>query len=190
MKHGIAGWPLALFLALFLGLLSAGGALAAAAVQQEIRAQVRLEGHVFGGMAYYLAVRLPGSEVCLRALTPGAPMPEGAENGQITKTTSAIATGMDKSDLLSFGAMRFTAAGEYRYAVEQKAGPYAFLSYDTAAHPVLVTVEERSGRLAASVLYGDAPGEDVSTIHNRCLAGDLRLACDAPRLPEDRTYSV
>jgi len=70
------------------------------------------------------------------------------ENGSI------IATGTNRADgAITFGAIGFTAPGDYSYTVSEISGGTSGITYDNTLHRVNVTVAESSGTLTATPSY-------------------------------------
>ena len=75
-------------------------------------------------------------EFTLEALN-GAPMPEGAVNGKISKNAT-------KDNLTAvFGTIKYTEAGTYSYTITETDDGVDGITYDTAAHSVEVTVVDK-----------------------------------------------
>ncbi|MDO4891302.1 MAG: FctA domain-containing protein, partial [Coriobacteriaceae bacterium] len=104
----------------------------------------------------------------LRAVTEGAPMPEG-------DTATAKAGGTAR-----FGNITFDKVGEYLYSITEVAGETLGMTYDVKPHYALVTVDEVDGKLVADVTYGktqDTADKDASlTVTNKFNAvADLQV---------------
>ena len=90
----------------------------------------------------------------LKAVTPGAPMPAN---------TTAVAT--ESEPLASFGEITYEKAGIYKYTITEVNDGKDGVTYDTAAHEVIVTVSKDpvTNALSAEVAYD---GEESLTITN------------------------
>ena len=80
----------------------------------------------------------------------GAPMPEGAQDGVLTKSVGKPDKG-DTADF-GFGDITFTKAGTYEYTVKETKGDMPGVSYDGHSAKVTVTVADNGkGQLEADV---------------------------------------
>ena len=79
----------------------------------------------------------------------------------VDKDGKVVATAKNGADgKVEFPEVKLTAAGEYRYAVREKAGSKRGVTYDTAAHDLTVTAADNGdGKLECTVSYdgGSAP---------------------------------
>ncbi len=104
----------------------------------------------------------------LKAVTEGAPMPEGATDGKIT------ATATEGSTTASFGTITYEKAGTYEYTIIEENGGADGVTYDTTAHKVVVTVtkDKTTNALSTTVTYD---GEKSLTITNTYAATNASL---------------
>ena len=97
----------------------------------------------------------------LKAITKNAPMPEGAEGDELTKTATKANT------IADFGKITYEKVGVYEYTITEKNDGIDGVSYDTTPHKVTVTVTKANNatnKLSAEVKYDD--NKDSLTITN------------------------
>ncbi len=83
----------------------------------------------------------------------GAPMPEGAKDGKLTKTAT------EDAKTAVFGEIEYEQAGTYKYTITEQNGGADGVTYDTTAHEVVVTVtkaDDATNALTAEVKYDGA----------------------------------
>ncbi len=96
----------------------------------------------------------------MKAITDGAPMPEGSEGG--VKTTQITGTGSDE-----FGVVTYTEAGEWVYEITEVDGGVKNYTYDTTVYTLTVSVEEvADGSQAKLVKTETITGGDSITFTN------------------------
>lgn len=119
------------------------------------------------------------AKVALRAskLLDGAPAAAGAfsfelvgEDGSVIETVSNEAGGV-----IQFSAIEYTAVGEHTYTIREVAGTSDIIDYDDTTHTVkvVITKDETSGGLMASLTYDDAAA--IPTFVNTTLPGGFRF---------------
>jgi pilin isopeptide linkage protein len=96
----------------------------------------------------------------MKAITDGAPMPEGSEGG--VKTIQITGTGSDE-----FGVVTYTEAGEWVYEITEVDGGVKNYTYDTTVYTLTVSVEEvADGSQAKLVKTETITGGDSITFTN------------------------
>ena len=66
---------------------------------------------------------------------------------------------------VTFPAIGYTKAGEYKYTVAEQKGDLSHVTYDATVHHAVVTVVDNAGKLEASVTYDDGK-TDAPTFRN------------------------
>ena len=66
---------------------------------------------------------------------------------------------------VTFPAINYTKAGEYKYTIAEKKGDLSHVTYDATVHHAVVTVVDNAGQLEASVTYDDGK-TDAPTFKN------------------------
>ena len=66
---------------------------------------------------------------------------------------------------VTFPAINYTKAGEYKYTIVEKKGDLSHVTFDDAVHHAVVTVVDNAGKLEASVAYDDGK-TDAPTFKN------------------------
>lgn len=66
---------------------------------------------------------------------------------------------------VTFPAINYTKAGEYKYTVAEQEGDLSHVTYDDTVHHAVVTVVDNAGKLEASVAYDDGK-TDAPTFKN------------------------
>jgi pilin isopeptide linkage protein/LPXTG-motif cell wall-anchored protein len=93
----------------------------------------------------------------MKAVTDGAPMPEGSKDG--VKTVQITGNGS-----YEFGEMWFTEAGEWVYEISEVNDGVKGYTYDTTKYTLTVTVtEDESGKLVKEETVTGGDGEIVFT---------------------------
>lgn len=76
---------------------------------------------------------------------------------------------------VTFPAINYTKAGEYKYTIAEQKGDLSHVAYDDAVHHAVVTVVDNAGKLEASVTYDDGK-TDAPTFRNTYTAkGSVEL---------------
>lgn len=76
---------------------------------------------------------------------------------------------------VTFPAIGYTKAGEYKYTVAEQKGDLSHVTYDATVHHAVVTVVDNAGKLEASVTYDDGK-TDAPTFKNTYTAkGSAKL---------------
>ena len=77
---------------------------------------------------------------------------------------------------VTFPAINYTKAGEYKYTIAEQKGDLSHVTYDATVHHAVVTVVDNAGKLEASVTYDDGK-TDAPTFRNTYNAtGSAELA--------------
>ena len=66
---------------------------------------------------------------------------------------------------VTFPAINYTKAGEYKYTIAEQKGDLSHVTYDATVHHAVVTVVDNAGKLEASVTYDDGK-TDAPTFRN------------------------
>ena len=61
----------------------------------------------------------------------------------------------DKDGTVTFPAINYTKAGEYKYTIAEQKGDLSYVAYDDAVHHAVVKVVDNAGQLEANVTYDD-----------------------------------
>ena len=76
---------------------------------------------------------------------------------------------------VTFPAINYTKAGEYKYTIVEKKGDLSHVTFDDAVHHAAVKVMDKAGKLDAAVAY-DGDKADAPTFTNTCTAkGSVEL---------------
>ena len=82
---------------------------------------------------------------------------EGDLTAEQLKDKQPIQTAENGEDgTVTFPAINYTKAGEYKYTIVERKGDLAYVTYDDAVHHAVVTVVDNAGTLQASVAYDGA----------------------------------
>ena len=91
---------------------------------------------------------------------------EGDLTAEQLKGMQPIQTAKNGEDgTVTFPAINYTKAGEYKYAIAEQKGDLSHVAYDDAVHHAVVTVVDNAGKLEASVTY-DNGKTDAPTFKN------------------------
>ena len=120
----------------------------------------------------------------------GAPMPEGAQDGKLNATVSKPADG--STAVFDFGAIKYTAEGEYKYTVTESAGDMPGVAYAKNTATVLVTVtDDKQGNLIAKAEVTGGVFTNVYTAQPVTVpSADLKLSKQLTGIdwPADRAF--
>lgn len=79
---------------------------------------------------------------------------EGDLTAEQLKGKQPIQTAKNGEDgTVTFPAINYTKAGEYKYTIAERKGDLSYVTYDAAVHHAVVTVADNAGTLQASVAY-------------------------------------
>lgn len=79
---------------------------------------------------------------------------EGDLTAEQLKGKQPIQTAKNGEDgTVTFPAINYTKAGEYKYTIAEQKGDLSYVTYDAAVHHAVVTVADNAGTLQASVAY-------------------------------------
>lgn len=92
----------------------------------------------------------------LSAVSNGAPMPSGSEDGKKLITI----TGSNRG---SFGSIAFSSAGTYVYSVKEKAGSNSHYQYDTSVYTITIYVRSTVEGLKATITIREKDAEEKSS---------------------------
>lgn len=104
----------------------------------------------------------------------------GLYKGDLTadqlKGKRPIQTATNAADgAVTFPAIDYTKAGEYKYTIAEQKGNLSHVTYDATAHHAVVTIVDNAGKLEASVTYDDGK-TDAPTFKNTYTAkGSVEL---------------
>ena len=91
---------------------------------------------------------------------------EGNLTDEQLKGKQPIQTAENGEDgTVTFPAIGYTKAGEYKYTVAEQKGDLSHVTYDATVHHAVVTVVDNAGKLEASVTYDDGK-TDAPTFKN------------------------
>ena len=91
---------------------------------------------------------------------------EGNLTAEQLKGKQPIQTAENGEDgTVTFPAIGYTKAGEYKYTVAEQKGDLSHVTYDATVHHAVVTVVDNAGKLEASVTYDDGK-TDAPTFKN------------------------
>lgn len=91
---------------------------------------------------------------------------EGDLTAEQLKGMQPIQTAKNGEDgTVTFPAINYTKAGEYKYTIAEQKGDLSHVAYDDAVHHAVVTVVDNAGKLEASVTY-DNGKTDAPTFKN------------------------
>ena len=91
---------------------------------------------------------------------------EGDLTAEQLKGKQPIQTAENGEDgTVTFPAIGYTKAGEYKYTVAEQKGDLSHVTYDATVHHAVVTVVDNAGKLEASVTYDDGK-TDAPTFKN------------------------
>ena len=99
----------------------------------------------------------------LAAVTENAPMPLDDEGNVVNEATAT-----EETPLASFGSIVYEKAGVYKYTITERNDHVDGVTYDTAAHSVVVTVTKANNstnKLSASVKYDDAESLKITNTY-------------------------
>ena len=91
---------------------------------------------------------------------------EGDLTAEQLKGKQPIQTAKNGEDgTVTFPAINYTKAGEYKYTIAEQKGDLSHVTYDATVHHAVVTVVDNAGKLEASVTYDDGK-TDAPTFRN------------------------
>lgn len=91
---------------------------------------------------------------------------EGDLTAEQLKGKQPIQTAENGEDgAVTFPAIDYTKAGEYKYTIAERKGDLSHVAYDATVHHAVVTVVDNAGQLEASVAYDDGK-TDAPTFKN------------------------
>ena len=91
---------------------------------------------------------------------------EGDLTAEQLKGKQPIQTAKNGVDgTVTFPAINYTKAGEYKYTIVERKGDLSHVAYDDTVHHAVVTVVDNAGKLEASVAYDDGK-TDAPTFKN------------------------
>lgn len=91
---------------------------------------------------------------------------EGDLTAEQLKGKQPIQTAKNGEDgTVTFPAINYTKAGEYKYTIAEQKGDLSHVTYDATVHHAVVTVVDNVGKLEASVTYDDGK-TDAPTFRN------------------------
>ena len=91
---------------------------------------------------------------------------EGDLTAEQLKGKQPIQTAENGEDgTVTFPAINYTKAGEYKYTIAEQKGDLSHVTYDATVHHAVVTVVDNAGQLEASVTYDDGK-TDAPTFKN------------------------
>ena len=91
---------------------------------------------------------------------------EGDLTAEQLKGKQPIRSAKNSEDgTVTFPAIGYTKAGEYKYTVAEQKGDLSHVTYDATVHHAVVTVVDNAGKLEASVTYDDGK-TDAPTFKN------------------------
>ena len=91
---------------------------------------------------------------------------EGDLTAEQLKGMQPIQTAKNGEDgAVTFPAIDYTKAGEYKYTIVERKGDLSHVAYDDTVHHAVVTVVDNAGKLEASVAYDDGK-TDAPTFKN------------------------
>lgn len=104
----------------------------------------------------------------------------GLYKGDLTadqlQSKQPIQTATNAADgAVTFPAIDYTKAGEYKYTIAEQKGNLSHVTYDATVHHAVVTIVDNAGKLEASVTYDDGK-TDAPTFKNTYTAkGSVKL---------------
>lgn len=91
---------------------------------------------------------------------------EGDLTAEQLKGKQPIQTAKNGEDgTVTFPAINYTKAGEYKYTIAEQKGDLSHVTYDATVHHAVVTAVDNAGKLEASVTYDDGK-TDAPTFRN------------------------
>lgn len=101
---------------------------------------------------------------------------EGDLTAEQLKDKQPIQTAENGEDgTVTFPAINYTKAGEYKYTIVERKGDLAYVTFDDTVHHVVVKVVDKAGKLDAAVAY-DGDKADAPTFTNTYTAkGSVEL---------------
>mgnify|MGYP000762847282 CR=1 FL=1 len=101
---------------------------------------------------------------------------EGNLTAEQLKGKRPIQTATNAADgAVTFPAIDYTKAGEYKYTIAEQKGNLSHVTYDATVHHAVVTIVDNAGKLEASVTYDDGK-TDAPTFKNTYTAkGSVEL---------------
>lgn len=101
---------------------------------------------------------------------------EGDLTAEQLKGKRPIQTATNAADgAVTFPAIDYTKAGEYKYTIAEQKGNLSHVTYDATVHHAVVTIVDNAGKLEASVTYDDGK-TDAPTFKNTYTAkGSVEL---------------
>ena len=101
---------------------------------------------------------------------------EGNLTAEQLKGKRTIQTATNAADgAVTFPAIDYTKAGEYKYTIAEQKGNLSHVTYDATVHHAVVTIVDNAGKLEASVTYDDGK-TDAPTFKNTYTAkGSVEL---------------
>ena len=193
-------WQILGVLCLMLALAAGAAAATYEPIEVELPIQIQVAGHEYEGKKYFIPL-LTHFELELSA-SVDTPKPEGAEISSDNETWSCtnseniwwqVLNGNEFSNKKSFGKIIFDKPGQYVYTLQQKAdSSKAYVEYDTATHTIEIDVKDEEGQLNCSAFYDgeEIKGSEACVIHNKYVAGDLVVSCQAEEASNGVTFPV
>ena len=190
-------WHILGMLCLMLALAAGAAAATYEPIEIWLPIQIQVAGHEYEGEKYFIPLTTL-FEIELSA-SADTPKPEGAElsaDGKmwsVVKTNWGIENGKEFSQRYRFGPIVFEKTGKYTYTLKQKAdSAKAYVEHDTATHTIEIDVKDEEGQLSCSAFYDgeEIKGSEACVIHNKYLAGDLVVSCQAEEASNGVTFPV
>ena len=101
---------------------------------------------------------------------------EGDLTAEQLKGKQPIQTAKNGEDgTVTFPAINYTKAGEYKYTIAEQKGDLSHVTYDATVHHAVVTVVDNAGKLEASVTYDDGKTDAPTFTNTYTAKGSVEL---------------